>query len=145
MCITTKLMSCVGVSFVLCLSLPTIATYGQVRSLETPAKTDLYGDPLPRGAISRLGTIGFRHGSQGVKSLAFTPDGSSLIVATEGSAIRIFGATNGRLIKEFRTDPLYIRSLAVSSKGRLIAVAGSWYPDDGSAARREVQILDATT
>ncbi|MBI3411012.1 MAG: WD40 repeat domain-containing protein [Planctomycetes bacterium] len=44
---------------------------------EDKLRRDIHGDPLPKGAIARLGTIKLRPGA-GVDHLAFSPDGKQL-------------------------------------------------------------------
>ncbi|HEV3263695.1 MAG TPA: sigma-70 family RNA polymerase sigma factor [Gemmataceae bacterium] len=57
-----------------------------------PARTDCYGDPLPPGAIARMGTVRFRDAGS---SLVYTPDGKALIV----DGARLWDASTGKLLR----------------------------------------------
>lgn len=53
---------------------------------EPAAKTDLYGDALPTGAVARMGSIRFRFGD--VKNVNFTSD-SKTIITNDLYSIRV--------------------------------------------------------
>jgi WD40 repeat protein len=57
------------------------------------------GDPLPAGAVARLGTLRWRHLAQ---SFAFSPDGRYFAVA--GSPTRLFDASSGKLLRSLRFE-----------------------------------------
>jgi RNA polymerase sigma factor (sigma-70 family) len=61
-------------------------------------RTDRHGDPLPPGAVARMGTLRFRHWAP-VNGVVYSPDGK--LLATAGSVdrqIRLWEATTGRLL-----------------------------------------------
>lgn len=58
------------------------------------ARVDLYGDPLPAGAIARLGSTRFRPNGW-CKGLAFSPDGRSLLAAGESGTIQYWDVNSG--------------------------------------------------
>lgn len=62
------------------------------------ARTDQYGDPLPLGAIARIGTERFR-GWSTLWSVAFSPDGSSIIAVGQG--VYFWDARTGRTLKSW--------------------------------------------
>ncbi len=103
------------------------------------AGTDRYGDPLPPGALLRLGTVRLRHGL-GVYSVAYSPDGR-LIASTGGDgAVRLWDAATGRLVREVTRRPQREATFAVfSPDGRLLAVGGP-QGDIGRAAPRPMPV-----
>ena len=89
-------------------------------------RSDLYGDPLPAGALRRLGTVRFRQ--EYVHDMAFMPDGKSLVVESPGRLVQWDVAT-AKPLRIIPTSPSgNYRSLGLSRDGRLVAVR----PDNSS-------------
>lgn len=79
---------------------------------EAPAdRTDLYGDPLPAGAVARMGTMRGRHTAD-VDSIVFSPDGK-LIASTcdrKGDGVHIWNAATRREVRRIQvTGDIYAR------------------------------------
>src|SRR5262245_23371655 len=73
------------------------------------AAVDLYGDPLPPGAVARLGTVRFRRTTPYfVKGLAFLDNDT--IVTASGREVQLWEATTGRLKREVVTAPVTVQS-----------------------------------
>src|SRR5438105_2646578 len=58
-------------------------------------RTDCYGDPLPDGAVGRLGTARLRHGHD-ITVMAFAPDGRSLASSDDGGWLCVWDVATGR-------------------------------------------------
>jgi WD40 repeat protein len=68
-------------------------------SLRGDGARDLYGDPLPAGAVLRLGTIRLRHANN-VLCVAFSPNGQTLAtVAALDPRIQLWDVQTGRLMR----------------------------------------------
>jgi WD40 repeat protein len=89
-------------------------------------RTDAYSDPLPPGALARLGTARFRHDGL-VRTVTFTPDSES-IVSTSGDLVGdicVWEAATGRLRR--RLAPLRVlepQTVALAPDGKTVAFFG---------------------
>ncbi len=80
--------------------------------------------PLPLGAIARMGSSRFRHGSE-VACLSFSPDGTRLASGGPNGTVAVWEVPGGRLLGRFgmpdRTLHLSAVALALLDNGRTVA------------------------
>jgi WD40 repeat protein len=112
-----------------------LAFVAEAQQNQPPAK-DLHGDPLPDGAVARLGTLRWRHGNL-VAFAAFLPGGNSVVSASDDGYIRVWEYPTGKEIRRIKatgmnaTEPGssrpsgYLTAAAMTPDGKTIATSFS--------------------
>ncbi len=101
------------------------------------AAEDRLGDPLPEGAVQRLGTTRLRYG--GVGDINWMPDGRGLIAL--GANVEIWDFAVGRRLSTRRVSKGSVRSVEARSDGKALLIADSagnvieWGLDEEKALR----------
>src|SRR5438093_1801268 len=104
------------------------------------ARVDDHGDPLPAGAVARLGTLRFRDDGW-VHAIAYAPDGKTLASAAWRN-IHLWDPATGKLRRQFRGDDGRLLCLACSPDGKWLASGGDdsiirlWDPATGKEVRQ---------
>jgi WD40 repeat protein len=85
-----------------------------------PARTDAYGDPLPPGALMRLGTVRWRVCAN---FLSFLPDGKTLVTGERvtNHVFRFWDAATGRDVGVYRPTS-YVTAFALAPDGKSMAL-----------------------
>lgn len=86
---------------------------------KTP-RLDCWGDPLPHGAIARLGSLR-THYLDRIGKLAFSPDGEILAGATSDGWISLWRSPDGKELAKFHAHGEKIESLQFCEGGRVLA------------------------
>jgi RNA polymerase sigma factor (sigma-70 family) len=102
----------------------TLAAEQPAQEANRQARTDRYGDPLPPGALTRLGTVRWRIAGNGRTSLLFTRDGKGMIAESRSPAY-LWEIPTGKLVRrlgDLSRQP--IEAVALSPDGRILAGGG---------------------
>jgi RNA polymerase sigma factor (sigma-70 family) len=101
----------------------------QTQPIDNPQTTakaqpqkDRFGEPLPAGALERLGTVQFRPGDW-AKGVAIAPDGRAVFTLSQ-SAINQWDAATGKQLRQFQSngkEKLAFHALALSADGKTLA------------------------
>jgi RNA polymerase sigma factor (sigma-70 family) len=107
---------------------------------QAAVRVDCHGDPLPEGTLARLGTLRLRHGGKWIRSVAFSPDGKTVLSGGEDHAVHLWDVATGKRIRTLQGGP----AVAFSPDGKTVASAGGedgtvclWDAADG----KEIRIL----
>ncbi len=93
-------------------------------SLTEPVHVDRQGDPLPEGALARLGTTRLRH-PDGLRGVAFSTDGKVLVSSDRGGTVRLWEVPSGKLLHELAPpQTLSCVAFAPSPDARWLAGCG---------------------
>jgi RNA polymerase sigma factor (sigma-70 family) len=95
---------------------------------ERAARIDRYGDPLPPGALARLGTVRLRHAGD-VFQVDFTPDGKALLSGGGDETIRFWDPATGKQLRQFTGQPRSIGGFALAPDGKRLATTTHWTQD----------------
>jgi RNA polymerase sigma factor (sigma-70 family) len=104
-------------------------------------RVDLHGDPLPPGAITRLGTLRFRAPDE-IEWLTFAPDNKTLLVSSRGGLF-LFDAFRGKRLRRIPSSSPSWRPdefLTFSSDGKQLI--GRGHKISGSFATQVVRVWE---
>ncbi len=97
--------------------------------LHTQTPTDSLGDPLPQGAIQRLGTLKMRYGSVG--GLTYLPDGRGVVLS--GGGVDIWDLATGAVVSSTQVAATTLTSVELRADGQALLlgdVGGAVYEWD---------------
>jgi RNA polymerase sigma factor (sigma-70 family) len=115
----------------------------QTADRRAAATLDAQGDPLPAGALARLGTERFRHGGP-VEALSLSADGKRLATGADDGTIRFWDVQTGKLLRRWDGLGAFVMgfSVALSPDSKVLATSAR---TDGAGGPEQVALWDTAT
>src|SRR5262245_26393608 len=89
-------------------------------------KGPVFEDPLPPGAVGRLGSARYRQPTAG--AIEFTRDGKQLISGGPEGCVLVWDWRTGKEVRRFGRHGTYIHALALDNRGKWL-ITCSVHPD----------------
>ena len=87
------------------------------KPVDAPAGVDFFGDPLPHGAVARLGTLRFNHGTT-IEQVAYSPDGRFLASLGVDGVVRLWNSSTGCEIRQVGPSDERFASMSFQPDGK---------------------------
>jgi WD40 repeat protein len=142
---------------VLLIGLPLVAQEstapkGEQSGKPEPGRTDLFGDPLPPGALVRMGTVRFARGDTTQHGAVFAPDKKTFVTVSNytphgpGRVVCVWDAVTGQEIRPL-IDPDYehFQAVFLKSEDRLATIGHLRKPAPGNPRNYVFQLWDLKT
>jgi WD40 repeat protein len=97
---------------------------GRATATSRAAMEQTNDDPLPAGAIARLGTTRFRP-FRSASAVSFLPNGSTLVQTTSDGQLEYWDARSGRLLRSRQIAKPYVKAVHTRD-GRHVALRGGY-------------------
>ena len=107
------------------------------------AKLDRHGDPLPPGAVLRLGTVKYRQDSR-IDRIAYTTDGKHFVTDGEDSVLRVWDASAGRVVRRIDPGVGVLEDFGLPSTGKFVMAIGTTR-EAGKGYVQNVALVDLET
>src|SRR5881394_3229313 len=99
-----------------------LAVFLLLAAQDPAAPRDLYGDPLPAGAVSRMGKSGLAPVLQqgNMNAVAFSPDGKAL--ASAGESLEVWDIASGKRLFTVKGAERAVTAVAYSPDGKTLVM-----------------------
>ena len=123
---------------------------GKTGKRMAPAGVDLYGDPLPEGAVARMGTLRFAHGDDLARSPALAADHRTFATVSnfggQGRMICLWDANTGKQLRQIRdADFDYFDAFFLKKTGLLGTIGFSHTAVEGEGNTYALHFWDPKT
>jgi WD40 repeat protein len=118
----------------------------QIRKAEQP-RVDLWGDPLPLGALARFGTLRYRS-EEPISGghIGILADSKTVVIGVPGSnRLQLMEARTGKLVREISTGDIAVQNIIFFSSGESVAVMGQLPEKADGTIQTVIGIINVTS